>query len=72
MKSNQPPGEFELLGKQITCTHCGDTEFEEGKAQLNTPGLTFFGLDWANRTASVLICTKCGCIHWYLQAPTRT
>jgi hypothetical protein len=36
---------------------------------LNTPGMTFFGLDWANRAASVLACTRCSHLEWYLQEP---
>jgi uncharacterized protein len=70
-RTKQEPGEYELNGKQIFCAHCGDSRFEEGKAQLNTPGLTLLGLDWANRTATILVCTQCGRIEWYMQAPER-
>jgi hypothetical protein len=28
--------------------------------------MTFFGLDWANRTARCLVCERCGYVHWFL------
>lgn len=33
---------------------------------MNTPGLTFFDLDWANRTARNLVCEDCGHVLWFL------
>jgi len=59
MRSKREVGEFEHAGKQIFCAHCGTSQFEKGEAQLNTPGLTLLGLDWANRTATVLACARC-------------
>jgi predicted nucleic-acid-binding Zn-ribbon protein len=58
-------------GKQIACEHCGHQEFDEGQAQLNTAGMSFFGLDWANKTATTLMCDACGRIHWYGVRPER-
>ncbi len=60
---------YRLGGKEIVCPHCGHNEFDQAVALLNTPGMTFMGLDWANRTASVLSCRKCGTIEWFLRAP---
>jgi predicted nucleic-acid-binding Zn-ribbon protein len=57
---------YAIAGKVIVCPHCGGQDFEEGSAQLNTPGLTFFNLDWANRSASLLICRTCSHIEWFL------
>ena len=58
----------EVAGRQVTCSHCGCTEFEQSHAQLNTAGLTFLDLDWANRSATIYICKNCGHIEWFLQA----
>jgi hypothetical protein len=33
---------------------------------LNTTGAEFFGIEWANRTATALICTDCGFVHEFL------
>ena len=58
-------------GKPVTCDHCGHDGFSKRRAQLNTPGMTFLGLDWANRTATVLICGQCSRIHWFMESPQR-
>ena len=65
------PGEYEVGDKKIACPHCGYTEFAKGSAQLNTIGLTFVGLDWANKSASTLACTNCGFIQWFIKGPKR-
>jgi hypothetical protein len=36
-----------------------------------TSGLTLLGLDWANRSAHLLICTKCSHISGFLERPVR-
>ena len=40
---------YEFAGRQVACSHCGGTAFDERSAQLNTMGLTFLDLDWAER-----------------------
>ncbi|MGE5621260.1 MAG: hypothetical protein ACM3U0_01670 [archaeon] len=60
---------FTVMGKEVLCPHCGNSLFELGSAMLNTPGLTFLNLDWANRSASILICTRCSNIQWFLKHP---
>ena len=56
---------FTAAGAPITCDQCGNDEFLPGRAQLNTVGLTFLGLDWANQSAYTLMCSQCGRIEWY-------
>jgi predicted nucleic-acid-binding Zn-ribbon protein len=53
-------------GKELTCLVCGANHFFSREALLNTPGMTFLKLDWANATASCLVCEVCGYIHWFL------
>lgn len=65
------PQRFALEGKTIRCPHCGNDTFAEGRAQLNTAGMTFFNLDWANRSAVTLACAECGRIEWFMQEPER-
>lgn len=57
---------FAVGGKQLVCPHCGGIFFDESEAMLNTAGLTFLDLDWANRSAAIFICTQCGHIMWFL------
>jgi predicted nucleic-acid-binding Zn-ribbon protein len=60
---------YQIEGKPILCPHCGHNQFDQALALLNTPGMTFFGLDWANRTATLLCCKRCGRIEWFLRPP---
>lgn len=60
---------YEIAGEQIVCPHCGGQSFELGEAQLNTAGMTFFNLDWLNRNATLLICSDCSNIQWFLDKP---
>jgi len=27
------------------------------------------GMDWLNRSASVLVCVKCSALHWFSEVP---
>ncbi len=65
------PGAYSSAGKRISCPHCGMDRFAEGSAQLNTAGMTFLHLDWANKSATTLACTSCGRIQWFMQRPQR-
>lgn len=60
---------YEKLGKPVLCSHCQHDQFTQREAQLNTAGMTFFGLDWANRSATVLVCKQCSHLEWFLDAP---
>lgn len=53
----------------MRCVYCGHTEFTERKALLNTALLTFFDLDWADRSASLFVCHNCNYVHWFLGKP---
>lgn len=65
------PDRFQVAGRPVQCPHCGHDQFAEGEALLNTAGMTLAGLDWANRSASTLVCAECGRIEWFGQKPTR-
>lgn len=61
---------YTIADKRISCSHCGtDTFFQMPNILLNTPGITFFGFDWANKTAFVLVCSKCSKLEWFLNQP---
>ena len=63
--------EFAVAGIKVRCSHCGSTLFSEHEAQMNTRGLTFLNLDWANKTGTALVCEACGKIEWFLSEPQR-
>lgn len=60
---------YRIRGMDISCPYCSHNVFDQGRALLNTPGMTFFGLDWANRAATILVCRECGHIEWFLKEP---
>lgn len=65
------PGNFQVDNKKIECPHCGNDKFARSSAQLNSTGMTFVGLDWADRSATTLACTQCGRIEWFLRRPEK-
>jgi predicted nucleic-acid-binding Zn-ribbon protein len=68
-----PAGErYIVAGIIVNCGHCASDQFVEGRAQLNSAGMTFLNLDWANRSAATLTCTACGHMEWFLTDPEET
>lgn len=63
--------EFEINGIKLRCIHCGHRHFEVGDAQLNTAGLTALNLDWANDSASTVVCKSCSFIMWFAATPNK-
>ena len=61
---------YEVGGRKVVCPHCGGEEFDASTALLNTAGLTFLKLDWANRSAHTLMCLECSHIEWFVDEPT--
>jgi hypothetical protein len=55
-----------INGKPLVCPHCGGTAFDQRNAQLNTAGMTFFNMDWMNKSATVFHCLGCGRLEWFL------
>jgi len=64
--SDESSSAFTVQGIKVECSHCGHTQFNKREAQLNTAGLTFLNLDWANQSAVVLVCRNCGKLEWFL------
>lgn len=65
MKTSFGPGQYQADGIDVTCVHCQYDRFEQGYAQLNTALASFFNLDFANRSATILTCSRCGYVHWF-------
>ncbi|MDR7318969.1 hypothetical protein [Brevibacillus nitrificans] len=63
---------YSALGvSSITCPCCQNDTFDKDYRQLNSRGATFFGLDWANKEASILICKRCSYILWFMDEPAK-
>lgn len=60
---------YSNMGKKIFCSNCGNDKFQVRDVLLNTTAMTFFGFDWANKSAAAMICTQCSKIEWYFNPP---
>ena len=60
-----------VVGMEVACPQCRNNLFRSGKAQLNTAAMSFLNLDWANPSATTLICSQCAHISWFAVEPTR-
>jgi hypothetical protein len=58
-------------GVQIVCPCCRHDMFDKDHRKLNSRAATFFGLDWANRNATILVCQRCSHIAWFMEEPVE-
>lgn len=66
-KESKRPENIFIKGNQLKCRICNNTNFYKRRAQLNTAVLSFFDLDWANKSATCYVCSNCANIEWFLQ-----
>lgn len=52
-------------GQPFTCLVCEGDLFYDRQIKLNTTGLELLGIEWANRSATGLICCECGYVHTF-------
>jgi uncharacterized protein len=71
LKDGAEPSEYSVAGRAVTCPHCGERKFAPGSALLNTRARSAFNVDWADPSATILICSECGRIEWFAQEPDR-
>ncbi|WP_324789374.1 hypothetical protein [Streptomyces sp. H51] len=50
----------------ITCQVCGGDLFRERQVLLNSAGLEFMKVAWADEAATGLICWQCGYVHLFV------
>ncbi|MFC9498330.1 hypothetical protein [Streptomyces sp. NPDC056982] len=55
----------------ITCQVCRSELFRERDIKLNSTGMEFMKLAWADETATGLICWKCGYVHLFVNREIR-
>lgn len=60
-----------IKGNKLKCVVCKNDTFWERRTLMNTPGMTFMSLDWANKTAQNYICDNCGYVHWFMDSKTN-
>lgn len=50
----------------LSCQVCGGLQFAGREIEMTTTGMTFFDLDWLNRSAEGVICIRCGFVHTFM------
>ena len=67
MPTNEEARPYTIDGQKLNCLICKSDCFFHQKTLMNTPGLTFFGIEWLNAEAENYVCHKCGYVHWFLK-----
>lgn len=62
---SEPQEVILLNGQTLACDSCAGSTFEQHHWKLQTTGMTFMNLDWANRDATCFVCATCRRIHWF-------
>jgi hypothetical protein len=55
-----------VFRRPFECHVCGSHTFFDREVLLNTRGMEFTGLAWANQAAAGLICLTCGYLHLFV------
>ncbi|WP_435770331.1 hypothetical protein [Nocardioides sp. SYSU DS0651] len=50
----------------LSCHVCAGLVFAQREIKMTTTGMTFFDLDWLNKSADGAICVRCGFVHTFL------
>ena len=50
----------------LSCQVCGGLLFGRREVKMTTTGMTFFDLDWMNKSADGVICVRCGFVHTFM------
>jgi predicted nucleic-acid-binding Zn-ribbon protein len=61
-----------VAGRPLQCVVCGADRFAYREVKLNTTGLTFFDLDWLNKSGVGAVCTACGYLHTFVDGGLLT
>ena len=64
----EQPEAVTVNGAPLFCVICKHDQFFERRAQLHGPVATLFNLEWIAPTATCVICSRCGSVHWFLQS----
>ncbi|MFK0224889.1 hypothetical protein ACIQUL_03890 [Streptomyces sp. NPDC090303] len=57
--------------RPIRCQMCDHDTFREREVKLNSTGMEFFNLAWANESATGLICWTRGYVHLFVNGGIR-
>ena len=55
-----------VAGRMLRCLVCDHHQFLRREVSMNTAGMSFMGLDWANKKADGAVCRECGFVHAFM------
>jgi hypothetical protein len=58
--------EVVVAGRPLRCLVCSGRAFARREVKMNTTGMSFMNLDWANRSGDGAVCRTCGFVHTFL------
>jgi hypothetical protein len=58
-----------VFRQPFQCHVCEGRTFLDREVKLNTSGMEFLGLAWANPSAVGLVCLTCGYVHLFVEGP---
>jgi hypothetical protein len=61
--AKREPRLITVHGRALRCLICEHGEFWDREVKLNSSGMEFFNVGWANQSALGLICARCGYVH---------
>lgn len=50
----------------LSCHVCNGLRFAQREIKMTTTGMTFFDMDWLNKSAEGAICIRCGFVHTFM------
>ncbi len=56
----------QVAGRLLRCLVCDHDRFTRREVSMNTAGMSFMGLDWANKKGDGAICRECGFVHTFM------
>lgn len=56
-----------IKGNKLKCNVCNNNTFWGRETLMNTPRMTFFKLDWLNKSAKNYVCNNCGHVLWFME-----
>lgn len=66
MGLSQQPNLVTVMRRALSCLVCRGQLFFDREVKMNTSGMEFFNLGWANQSAIGLICAHCGYVHEFM------
>lgn len=66
MLRKREPRLVTVHGRALRCLVCGGDEFWDREVKLNSSGMEFFNLAWANQSALGVLCASCGYVHEFV------